>query len=136
MKRCRLIGLGLVMVFISGCGVGLKENLRGAAGISTKVLEDNLSSAAYKDFNLDYDAAFSLVKEIIKKIGSYIYAVDKSKNLIAIYASEDDTTPVGIFFKALDNTKTRILISSPSNITKAVIVGEIFPVLENKGYEN
>ena len=130
MERCKLIGLGLIMVFVSGCGVGLKESLRGVAGISTKILEDNLSSATSKEFNLDYDAAFSKAEKIIKEIGGYIYAVDKSKNLIAIYVTESDTTPVGIFFKGLGNTKTRVLISSPSKFAKELIAGKIFSGLE------
>jgi hypothetical protein len=130
MKRCKLIGFGLIMVFVSGCGVGLKEGFRGVAGISTKVLEDNLSSATSKEFNLGYDSAYSKAQKSIKEIGAYVYAVDKSKNLIAIYVSEKDTTPVGIFFKPLENTKTRVLISSPSKFAKEFIAGKIFSGLE------
>ena len=130
MKRCKLIGLGLTMVLVSGCGVGLKESLRGVTGVSTKVLEDNLSSAESKEFNLGYDLVYSKAQKIIKDIKGYIYAVDKSQNLIAIYVTEEDTTPVGIFFKALNNTKTRVLISSPSKFAKELIAGKIFAGLE------
>jgi hypothetical protein len=56
--------------------------------------------------------------------------VDKSKNLIAIYVSEDDTTPVGIFFKVLDNTRTQVSVSSPSKFAQELISGKIFPGLE------
>jgi hypothetical protein len=130
MDRKKLIGRGLIMVFVSGCGVGMKESLRGVAGISTKVLENNLSSADSKEFNLDYDAVYSKALKIIKEIGAYIYAVDKSKDLVAIYVTEDDTTPVGVFFKAVDSTKTRVLISSPSKFAKELISGKIFSGLE------
>jgi hypothetical protein len=130
MERCKLIGLGLVMVIVCGCGVGMKESLRGVAGISTKVLEDNLSSAESKEFNLGYDAAYSKTREIIKEIKGYIYAEDKSKDLIAMYVTEEDTTPVGIFFKAVDNAKTRVSISSPSKFAKELIAGKIFSGLE------
>ncbi|MCX5708509.1 MAG: hypothetical protein NTY14_06025 [Candidatus Omnitrophica bacterium] len=130
MGRCKLIGLGLIMVFVSGCGVGMKESLRGVAGVSTKVLEDNLSGADSKEFDLAYDAVYSQVQKIVKEIGAYVYAVDKSKNLIAIYVTEEDTTPVGIFFKGLDNNKTRVSISSPSKFAKEIISGKIFSGLE------
>jgi len=124
-----LLGLA-VSLFCAGCGVGMKESLRGVAGISTEVLEDNLSSAASKEFNLNYDAAYSKALKIIKEIGGYIYAVDKPKNLVAIYVTEGDTTPVGVFFKSLDNTKTQVLISSPSKFAKEFIAGKIFSGLE------
>jgi hypothetical protein len=130
MKRCGLIGLGLIMVFVSGCGVGMKESLRGVAGISTKVLEDNLAGATAKEFNLDYDSVFSKVLKIIPEIGSYIYTVDKTKNLVAIYVAPEDTTPVGIFFKALGNAKTQVSIASPSKFAQELIAGKIFSGLE------
>jgi hypothetical protein len=124
-----LLGVAIIL-FCAGCGAGMKESLRGVAGISTKVLEDNLSSADSKEFSLEYATVYSKTQKIIKEIGGYIYAVDKSKDLIAIYVSEDDTTPVGIFFKAVDNTKTRVLISSPSKFAKELISGKVFSGLE------
>lgn len=130
MKRCKLIGLGMVMVLVCGCGVGMKESLRGVAGISTKVLEDNLPSAESKEFNLGYDPAYSKTRKIIQDIKGYIYAEDKSRDLIAIYVTEEDTTPVGIFFKSVDNAKTRVSISSPSKFAKELIAGKIFSGLE------
>jgi hypothetical protein len=124
-----LLGLA-VLLFCAGCGVGMKESLRGVVGVSTKILEDNLSGATSQEFNLDYDTAYSKTLKVIKDIGGYIYAVDNSKNLIAIYVTEDDTTPVGIFFKSLDKTKTQVLISSPSKFAKELIAGKIFSGLE------
>ena len=119
-----------VLLFCSGCGVGMKESLRGFTGVSTKILEDNLPGADSKEFDLAYDVAYSRVQKVIKEIKAYIYSVDKSKNLIAIYVSEEDTTPVGIFFKGSDNAKTRVLISSPSKFAKELISGKIFSGLE------
>jgi hypothetical protein len=126
MERCRLIGLGLIMVFVSGCGVGMKESLRGVAGISTKILDDNISSAEAKEFALGYDAVYSKTREIIAEIKAYIYAVDDSKNLVAIYVSNDDTTPVGIFFKKIDGAKTQVRVSSPSRFAREFIAAKIF----------
>jgi hypothetical protein len=119
-----------ILLFCAGCSVGMKESLRGVAGVSTKVLEDNLSGADSKEFDLAYDAAYSRVRKTIKEIEAYIYAEDKPKNFIAIYVTEEDTTPVGIFFKRLDNNKTQVSISSPSKFAKELISGKIFSGLE------
>jgi hypothetical protein len=130
MKSYGAMFLSAVLLFCAGCGIGMKESLRGAAGISTKVLEDNLSGASVKEFNQDYNAVYSRAREIIAEIKAYIYAEDKSRNLIAIYVSDEDTTPVGIFFKEIDKTKTRVSISSPSSYAKELISGKIFSGLE------
>jgi hypothetical protein len=127
-SRCsKVMWLGVaVLLFCAGCGVGMKESLKGVAGVSTKILEDNLPGAESQEFNLDHDVAYSKVQKIIKEINAYIYEVDKSKNLIAIYVTEEDTTPVGIFFKGVDNAKTRVSISSPSKFAKELIAEKIF----------
>ncbi len=130
MNASRLLILGLILIFATGCGVRLKEGLRGVAGVSTKVLEDKLSSALTREFNLDYNTVYSKTKDILKNINAYIYAIDNSKNLIAIYVSAEDTTPVGIFFKGLNKTKTQVRVSSPSPHAKELIAGKLFAGLE------
>lgn len=129
-KSYKIILLMAVLLFSSGCGVRLKEGLRGVAGVSTKVLEDKLSSALTKEFNLDYNTVYSKTIDILKNINAYIYAIDNSKNLIAIYVSQTDTTPVGIFFKGLNKTKTQVRVSSPSPYAKELIAGKLFAGLE------
>ena len=122
--------LALVLFFCAGCGAGLRENLRGVAGISTKTLEDNLPNAAVKEFNLSYDAAYAKTKIILKEINAFIYTTDEAKKLIAVYVSEKDTTPVGIFFKEIDGGKVQIQVSSPSAYAREFISGKIFSGLE------
>ncbi len=130
MKAAKVIISSLILVFASGCGAGLKENLRGVAGVSTKILEDNLAGATAKEFNQDYPAVYSRTLKILKDIKAYIYSEDKTKNLVAIYVSEEDTTPVGIFFRAMKKGKTQVLISSPSHFAQELIAGKIFAGLE------
>jgi hypothetical protein len=120
----------MVLLFCCGCCAGLKEGLRGFAGVSTKDLEARLPSAAAKDFDLSYSQAYSATMDILKEMKAYIYAIDNSKNLVAIYVSEQDTTPVGIFFKQIYKTKTQVLVSSPSTYAKELISGKIFTELE------
>lgn len=120
----------LILVFCSGCGVGWKESLRGLAGTSTKILEDNLAGAESQEFNLGYDAAYTKAMALLKKMEAYVYRVEPKKKLVAIYISEEDTTPVGIFFKATDKNKTLISVSSPSSFAKRVISVKLFAGME------
>jgi hypothetical protein len=129
-KTLKFFMFGAVLIFSAGCGPGMKESLRGVAGISTKVLEDNLATADSKEFDLDYTAVYSKTQKIIQEIGAYVYTVNKSKNLIAIYVSSEDTTPVGIFFKEISSVRTRVSVSSPSKFAKELIAGKIFSGLE------
>jgi len=130
MKNHKMILLIAVLLLCGGCVARVKEGLRGIAGVSTKVLEDNLSGAITKEFNLDYNTAYFKAKEVLKNIKAYIYAIEDSKNLIAVYVSEIDTTPVGIFFKGLDKAKTQVQVSSPSTYAKELIAGKLFAGME------
>ena len=62
-------------------------------------------------------------------MGSYIYTDDPKKNMLAIYVSEADTTPVGIFLKEMDASNTQIEISSPSTYAKELIAEKLFNLL-------
>ncbi len=119
-----------VLLFFAGCSTGMKESLRGIAGVSTKVLEDELPKAVSQEFNLSYDTAYSKVNNILQGIKAYIYAVDNPRKLIAVYVSETDTTPVGIFFQEISKVKTRIQVSSPSQYAKELISKKLFTGLE------
>ena len=90
-------------------------------GVSTKILEDTRKDAVTKDFNISLEAAHSAVKTALRENKSYIYREDDSFGLIAVYLSESDTTPVGVFLSSLDNDKVRIEVSSPSTYGKETI---------------
>ncbi len=113
----------------SGCA-GIKEGLKGFAGVSTKVLEEGRPSAISQSFNCDYNSCYLKVKAILQDMGAYIYAKDSQKKMIAIYVSEEDTTPLGIFFEEVDKANTKILVSSPSVYAQELISGKIFSTLE------
>ncbi|MFA5310711.1 MAG: hypothetical protein WC355_00100 [Candidatus Omnitrophota bacterium] len=129
MKTAKLFLFFLIFCFLSGC-CGPKEAVRGFLGKSTKVLEDKRKEAMARDFNLDFDTARGKIKAALEKEGSYVYREDLSLNLIAVYVSETDTTPVGIFLTALDIDNTRVEISSPSTYGKEVIAKNIFQALK------
>lgn len=115
---------------LCGCA-SLWEKAKGIAGVSTKVLEDNRQSAITKTFNDDYFTSYTKTLDILKKvIESHIYSESIKKHMIAIYVSEEDTTPVGLFFKEVDASHTQIEVSSPSTFAKELIAKKLFSALE------
>lgn len=119
------------VILISGC-VTVKEAAKSVAGISTKELESSRKDAVKKNFNYDYFTCYTKALDILKSIGTYIYAQDIKKHLIAIYVSELDTTAVGIFFTEAGNSNTQVEVSSRSTYAKEHIASKLFPALENK----
>lgn len=116
--------LGYCVISLGGC-VTIKETAKGIAGISTKVLEENRKEAIIKTFNYGHEACYNNVRAILEEKGSYIYAQDPQKLMMAIYVSSQDTTPVGLFFKEIDAVSTRIEISSPSVYAREFIAARL-----------
>ena len=118
-----------------GCA-SIKEAARGFTGVSTKVLEDGRKDAIVETIPMGYDACFTKVMESLKSHGAYVYAGDAKRHMLAFYVSDQDTTPVGIFFKELDAQSTQWEISSPSSYAKelmARILSKAFNPEENDG---
>lgn len=111
-----------------GCAA-ITEGAKGIAGLSTRCLEDARKDAAVQVFQCDHKTCYDKSLEILKQMHTYVYAQDKKKDLIAIYASAEDTTPVGLFFKKIDANNTQIEVSSPSTLTKENIATKLFPGL-------
>jgi hypothetical protein len=127
-----LIGIVfLFLILINGCAP-IKEAAKGFAGISTKELEAGRVSAIVKTFNYDYFSAFTKSLDALKDMKSYIYAQNIKKHMIAIYVSEEDTTPVGIFFKEVSANSTQVEVSSPSTFAKELISARLFKALSGK----
>lgn len=124
----------LFVVLINGCA-SIKEAAKGFAGISTKELEANRVSAISKTFAYDYFTCFTNAQDALKNMGAYIYAQDIKKHMIAIYVSEEDTTPAGIFFKEINQSSTQVEVSSPSTYAKELISGKLFKALSEKSEE-
>ena len=127
MKAVKLFLFFALFCLLGGCS-GLKEATRGFAGVSTKVLEDARPEAIKKDFSGNLEEIHGKITEILKKEGSYVYKDDLTRNFIALYLSEEDTTPVGIFLTEVDN-KIRIEVSSPSTYGKEFIANIVFSSL-------
>lgn len=115
----------LLFVILSGCAT-VKDIPKGFAGISTRILEDKRKEAITKQFNYDSDICYRKIKEVLSELGTYIYAQDKRKKMIAIYLSESDTTPVGIFLTEIGEKLTHVEVSSPSTYAKEYIAPRLF----------
>jgi hypothetical protein len=131
--RFAVVGFGLAVSLFTGCA-GMKEVVRSVAGTSTREVEKSRKNSIKKVFKCDYFTCYAKTQDALKRIGAYVYAEDKEKDLIAIYVSEKDTTPVGLFFQDIDNTHTQIEISSPSSFARDSIAEKIFANLETFFY--
>ena len=130
-RYCSIVLLFYCSIVLLGCAT-LWEGTKGLAGVSTRALEDNRKSAITKTFNYDYFTCYTKSLDILKHMNAYIYMQSIKKHMIAIYVSEQDTTPVGLFFKEIDATNTQVEVSSPSTYAKEFISGKVFSVLDKK----
>jgi len=122
----RILLVCLLGISLIGCA-GMKEFARGIAGTSTKILEEQRPNAITKVINEDYFACYNNTLRALKEVGAYVYDQDIKKDVIAFYVSEEDTTPVGIFFKQVDADNTQVEVVSPSGYAKEFIAEKIFP---------
>jgi hypothetical protein len=129
-KAISVIMLAFCCVLIfCGCA-SFREGMKGFLGISTKDIEDSKDKAIVKIVDCDFSSCYQRVEEILSEIGSHIYS--KRKDLIAVYISQTDTTPAGIFFKQINEYKTELSIASPAKDTKEYLAVKIFPALEGR----
>jgi len=131
----KLWGVSLPLLFafcifnLTACST-LKEAAKGIIGVSTKEVEASRKDALKKQFNWGYEECYDKTLKVLGRIGAYIYAQDKPKNLIAIYLSASDTTAVGIFLTQIDANNTQIEVSSASTLAKEYIAEKLFSGLE------
>ena len=134
MKHLKLLpGIlcALCFIYLYGCS-SLREDMRGIAGVSTKVLEDNRENGMKITFKHDYNSCYRKIMDVLALNRCYVYANDPRKDLIAIYVSQEDTTPVGIFLKSIDANTTLIEISSPSTYAKETITKIVFSAFDKE----
>ncbi|MFH1398010.1 MAG: hypothetical protein ABIH27_05640 [Candidatus Omnitrophota bacterium] len=127
--KVKLIYILCLGFFAGGCS-SLANLPRRLSGLSTVELERQRPEAISKAFNFNYPDCFAKTQDILKQIGAYIYAKDNKKQMIAIYLTVEDTTPVGLFFKEVEPGKTRVEVSSLSTYGKEIISKRLFTMLE------
>ena len=114
-----------VIILISGCTT-LEKGARELMGTSTRTVEETRQDAIKEIFRFDFNTCYEKSKEILKDINTYIYAQKKEEKLIAVFVTEVDTTPVGVFFKEIDANNTQVEVSSPSGYAKELIATKLF----------
>lgn len=114
-----------------GCA-SVKELAKGAAGLSTKALEEGRQEAIKKVVACPFNKCYKQVREDLLAEGSYIYAGDEKAGMIAIYLSSEDTTPVGVFFVKLSEEETEIEVSSPNTHVREFIAARVSAVFKEK----
>ncbi|MFA5275289.1 MAG: hypothetical protein WC417_00110 [Candidatus Omnitrophota bacterium] len=135
MRHLKIAVLLLLFAFCFSCLCGcaaFKENVRGLAGISTKVLEDKRNDALKVTLKHDYSSCYKRIMNVLSLNECYVYDTDPRKDLIALYISEEDTTPVGIFLTEIDKNTTLIEVSSPSIYAKETITKIVFTAFDKK----
>ncbi len=108
------------------CGCATPGNIwKSFLGVSTEGIEASRGDAVTKVFDYDYKACYDKLEALLKKMPNVsIYA--KTKDMIAVYVINPNTTPVGLFFKAIDSGHTKVEISSESTPTKEWVARSIF----------
>lgn len=128
MKRIAVIMLAAAAV--AGCA-GIREGVKGLAGISTRQVEDTLGTASRESFDAEWRWLYAHSETVLREGGSYVYSKDPAKKLIAIYVSEIDTTPVGIFFEEQPSGGTLVAVSSPSVSARERVAQGLFSGLND-----
>mgnify|MGYP001584180729 CR=1 FL=1 len=130
-KAAFMVIILLFCLSVFGCA-GLREMCAGFKGVSIKALEEARKDAIARHFNYDYFTAYSKSLDALKQMQAYVYKQDIKQHIIAIYVSQTDTTPVGIFFQEVNKDTTKIEVSSLSSYAKDLIAKGLFNLLEAK----
>jgi len=123
----KVTALFFCILLLTGCA-GVKESAKGVLGVSTRILEEKRAEAISAQINYAYRDCYEKTRQILKESGSYIYA--SSKDMLAVYFSGEDTTPVGIFFKEIDGSNTEVSVSSASVYAKESLSKRLFRALD------
>ena len=113
----------LAALLLSGCAT-TRDLGAGIAGLSTAPIEDSWGTALTRVVEEDYKACYARIEELLKKMPVKVYA--KRKEMIALFETSVNTTPVGIYLTPIDDTHTQIAIASPSTTAKEWIAACVF----------
>ena len=136
-QKLRPLSLVLIFMFfifnLTGCSTvkdTVRETAKGIIGVSTKEIEASRKDSLKKQFNYAYNDCYDKVIKVLKFIGAYVYTQDNTKNMIALYVSQTDTTAAGVFFTKIDANNTQVEVCSASTFAKEFIAESIFSQLE------
>jgi hypothetical protein len=128
MTNAKMWPLALCLA-LAGCA-GFGETIRGIEGNSTRVLYETRPQAAAKEFRCNPEDCRQKAGEILAEMKTYVYR--REPGLIAVFVSETDTTPVGIFITPGEEESSRIEVSSPSSPARDAVSQKLFSALESR----
>ena len=104
---------------------GVDQGLKALVGFATSEVEESRPRAYAKTFNYDFNACYSMVEGIFSKMPkTTIYA--KSEYMIAVYYTDPNTTPVGVYIVQAGSGRTQVQVSSPSSSAKEWVAKNLF----------
>jgi len=102
-----------------------EEPLKMAMGTSTKAVEEARPHAIAKIYPYDYSTTYARVERLLGKMPRVkIYA--KTREMIALYYIDPNTTPVGVFFTEKGPSLTRVAVSSPGPDAREWVAKNVF----------
>lgn len=120
----KLIVILAAAMMLSGCA-SPGNTWKAFIGTSTQEIEETRADAMVKVFDYNYKTCYAKTEALLKKM-PFVSIYAKTDSMIAVNYINPDTTPVGLFFKAIDATHTQIEISSPSTPAKEWIAKNVF----------
>ena len=127
--------LAVVMgIFLNGCVVidGGIELTKTIWGSSTRALEEARPQAIVKTYDQNYWKVVRAAEEFSQKKEYVIFKKDEAKGYMVLMGIKGsvNTTEVGIFFVEVNDTQTRIEISSLSTNAKRIVAKALFHGLD------
>lgn len=124
MKRTAVFLIAFLCIATSAAA-SPADFFKGFLAVSTSELEELKKDAMVKVFPYDFDTCYEKTLSIIRKMpDTTIYA--QRRDLIAVYCTSLNSTPVGVFFEKVDQSNTKVLLSSPSSRAKDWVAANVF----------
>ena len=131
MKLLKTLLIILILLIQAGC-LPSKEYVKIPLGTSTYELEKIRKDAIAAEFKIPHDEAFKKIQEILKTGGcSIFYKNHKKKVLVAMeFKGFINTSQAGIFLTKINQSETKVEITSQSQNLAKEASKIIFPALE------
>jgi hypothetical protein len=109
--------------------------LAGDPGMPGYVQAKDKEAAVTKTFNYDYSTCYWKLNGILKAM-PHVSVYSEKYAVISLHYINPNTTPVEVYFTAVDATHTRVEVVSESSSAKNWIAGNIFSETVKKQEES
>jgi hypothetical protein len=109
--------------------------LAGLPGISEYGHAEEREGALAKTFNYDYSTCYWKMDGLLRAM-PHVSVYSEKYSVISVYYINPNTTPVEVYFTAVDPTHTKVEVTSESSSAKNWIAGNIFTETVKKQEES